>query len=169
MYPTPRRLYHLTWNLTKQTSSQSPNNDSPTALRGLDAAGDSGILRKEGWEQARRRHRLEHVGDEQQSCATQAYFAPEKVVTCASSQLLRCFYIFPGKGLKISRTSASVHRKKNPGRHIFLSFVFLRNSRYTVVVLSETNTFTWRIKKATAKSSEDSEMHVKAALVGSCV
>ena len=121
VYPTPRRLYHLTWNLTKQTSAQSPNNDSPTALRGLDAAGDAGIIRKEGWEQARRRHRLEHVDDEQQSCATQAYFAPEKVVTCASSQLLRCFYIFPGKGLKISRTSASMHRKKNSGRHIFFS------------------------------------------------
>ena len=66
----------------------------------------------------------------------------------------------------ISRTSASIHRKKNFGRHKFLPFVFLRNSRYTVVVVSETNTFTWKVKKATAKSSEDSEMQVKAALGG---
>ena len=51
----------------------------------------------------------------------------------------------------------------------FLPFVFLRNSRYTVVVVSETNTFTWKVKKATVKSSEDSEMQVKAPLVGFCV
>ena len=140
MYPTPRRLYHLTWNLTKQTSAQSPNNDSPTALRGLDAAGDAGIIRKEGWEQARRRHRLEHVDDEQQSCATQAYFAPEKVVTCASSQLLRCFYIFPGKGLKISRTSASMHRKKNSGRHIFFYHLSSSVTRATPLLYSQKRT-----------------------------
>ena len=76
--------YHLTWNVTKQTSAQSLSNDSPTALRGMDEAGDAGSIRKEGWEQAWRRHRLEHVDDEQQSCAAQAYFAPEKVVTCGT-------------------------------------------------------------------------------------
>ena len=59
--------------------------------------------------------------------------------------------------------------KRIPVGTFFLPFVFLRNSRYTVVVVSETNTFTWKVKKATAKSSEDSEMYVKAALVGFCV
>jgi len=35
-------------------------------------------------------------------------------------------------------------------------------------VVPESNTLTWKVKKETAKSSEDSEMQVKAVLVGFC-